>query len=235
MIIIDALLTPNEYSRRQKANTPKKIVVHYVGNPGSSAMANRNYFEGLKVGKLQKNGKYRFASSHYIIDLDGKIIRCIPENEEAIHASDNAINASSIGIENCHPDWSGEFTNATTLSLIELCADICKRYNINPLTDIIRHYDVPKANKKDCPRWFVTYPEEFTKLKEGVKKKIMSPEQLKQQRIEETISGLINMKRKDDVTCVTDNPESWRKALNGDVPINPNNLTILLRRMLKLE
>jgi len=238
MIITDALLTPNKYSRRQIPNFPKKIVIHYVGNPGSSAMGNRNYFEGLKTGKLQTDGTYRFASSQYIIDLDGKIIRCIPENEEAIHASDGILNASSIGIENCHPDWTGKFTDATTASLIELCADICKRYKLNPLTDIIRHYDVPKAKKKDCPRWFVSHPEDFLKLKQAIAFKLvpsLTPEQIKQKRISETISGLINAKRKDGITSVTDSPESWRTALTGGVPINPDNLTILLRRILKLE
>ena len=43
------LLTPNKYSRPQ---TPLEkvngIVVHYVANPCSTALENRNYFEGLK-------------------------------------------------------------------------------------------------------------------------------------------------------------------------------------------
>ena len=97
MKITESLLTPNPYSRRQKSNNPKKIIIHYVGNPGSTAMGNRNYFESLKKGVLQSNGKYRYASSQYIIDLNGDILRCIPENEEAIHASDSELNVSSIG------------------------------------------------------------------------------------------------------------------------------------------
>lgn len=43
------LLTPNEYSRPCiPSDGVRGIVIHYVGNPGSSAQSNRDYFEGLK-------------------------------------------------------------------------------------------------------------------------------------------------------------------------------------------
>ena len=76
MKIQEKLLTINPYSRSgEKQNKIEKIVVHWVGNAGSSALGNRNYFESL--AKTHKT----YASSHYIIGLDGEIIRCIPENE----------------------------------------------------------------------------------------------------------------------------------------------------------
>ena len=41
-----ALLTPNKNSRPQtKLKKVNGIVVHYTANPGTDAMANRNYFE----------------------------------------------------------------------------------------------------------------------------------------------------------------------------------------------
>jgi len=236
MTIIDALLTPNPYSRRQKPNVPKKIVVHYVGNPGSSAMGNRNYFEGLKVGTKLPSGAYRFASSHYIVGLKGEIIRCIPEQEEAIHASDSIMNVSSIGIEICHPDATGKFTEVTLATVVELCADICKRYNLHPLVDIIRHYDVPKSNFKRCPLWFVTHPEDFVAFKERVNKAVQpTPEEIKAKRIDETVLLLGSKKRKDGVNPISDSPETWRKAFNGEIPINLDNFITLLRRALGAE
>ena len=46
MNIEDRLLTINPYSRSgEKQNKIEKIVVHWVGNAGSSAIGNRNYFE----------------------------------------------------------------------------------------------------------------------------------------------------------------------------------------------
>ena len=48
MNIEDRLLTINPYSRSgEKQNKIEKIVVHWVGNAGSSALGNRNYFESL--------------------------------------------------------------------------------------------------------------------------------------------------------------------------------------------
>ena len=143
MKITDALLTPNKYSRPQiQLKSVKKVVLHYVGNPRSSAMANRNYFEN------QKNGG-RYVSSHYIIGLKGEILRCVPENEVAYCS--NSANSYSISIECCHPDATGKFTDATTASAAELCAYLLKKYGLG-VDDLIRHYDV---TGKQCPLWFV--------------------------------------------------------------------------------
>lgn len=50
MKITEMLLTPNKYSRPQIAlKSVKKIVLHYIGNPNTSAQANRNYFENQKT------------------------------------------------------------------------------------------------------------------------------------------------------------------------------------------
>lgn len=144
MKISNMLLTPNIYSRPVKAlKEVKKIAIHYIGNANTSALANRNYFNNLATTHKT------FASCHYIIGLEGEIIRCIPENEIAYCT--NSANSYSISIECCHPDNTGSFNMATYNALVELCADICKRYGLSPLYDIIRHYDV---TQKCCPRWW---------------------------------------------------------------------------------
>ena len=49
------LLDVNEYSRPGIAlEQVNSIVIHYTANPGSSAMANRDYFEGLKDAHTTK-------------------------------------------------------------------------------------------------------------------------------------------------------------------------------------
>ena len=157
------LLTINKYSRpATKIGKIKNVVIHWVGNAGSSAINNRNYFESLKT-------KGTYASSHYIVGLEGEIIQCVPEDEVAYHAS--SANSYSIGIEVCHPNWIGKFNEKTLVSLYELCADICKRYSLNPLTDIIRHYDV---TKKICPKYYVENPTEWQQLKSNVNKLLNS-------------------------------------------------------------
>lgn len=163
MEIIDKLLTINKYSRNgEKQNKIEYIVVHYVGNANTSATANRNYFNNL--AKTHSTS----ASSHYIIGLNGEIIRCIPDNEVAFHSGSYSMNRKSIGIEDCHPDWNGKFTDDTYNALVELCADLCKKYGIS-INNVIRHYDV---TGKSCPKYYVEHQNEWNKLKQDIYNKI---------------------------------------------------------------
>ena len=84
-------LTPNKYSRPQiKLEKVTKIAVHYTGDPGASAINERNYFEGLK------DSGARSVSSHFVIGLSGEIIQCIPLNEWSYCT--NQANVYSISI-----------------------------------------------------------------------------------------------------------------------------------------
>jgi len=168
MTVTDALLTLGaSHGRTGKAINPKGVVVHYVGNPGSSAMANRNYFENGSDG--------RGVSSHYIVGLQGEIIRCIPETEVAMHAGAAYSNAyleqaktnNSIyyGIETCHPAADGKFSGITAQSLMELCADMCVRHGFDPHKHLFTHYEV---TGKQCPLYYVNHPEAWAEFKNNV-------------------------------------------------------------------
>lgn len=111
------------------------------------------------------------ASVHYIIGLNGEVVRIIPDDEIAYHSGNKLVNRKSIGIECIHENSTGSFSNATYNSLIELVADICKRYNLNPLTDIKRHYDI---TGKNCPKYYIQNPLEFEKIKRDVQNKLIS-------------------------------------------------------------
>lgn len=166
MQIQDNLLTINPYSRSgEKQNKIENIVIHWVGNAGSSALANRNYFNNLA------NTHSTSASSHYVIGLNGEIIRCIPEDEVAFHSGSYSMNRKSIGIENCHPDWNGQFNSNTYNSLVELCADICKRYGLSA-NNIIRHHDV---TGKNCPKYYVENSTAWEQFKNDVANKMGQP------------------------------------------------------------
>lgn len=143
-------LTVNEFSR---PGTPLEkidgVVIHYVGNPGTSAQANRNYFESLSAGT---DGVY--ASSHFIVGLEGEVVQCIPLTEIA-YAS-NSRNDDTVAIEVCHPDETGEFSAVTYDRLVELTAWLCTTFHLDPGEDVIRHYDV---SGKLCPLYYVENPE----------------------------------------------------------------------------
>lgn len=152
------LLTVNEYSRPGiPLEQINGIVVHYTANPGTSAKDNRDYFEGLKDSHATK------ASSHFIIGLAGEIVQCIPCNEWA-YAS-NERNEDTISIECCIPDESGEFTQQTYDSLVELVSWLCFRYGLTE-EDLLRHYDI---TGKNCPKYYVEHEDAWNTFLEDVK------------------------------------------------------------------
>ena len=152
-------LPVNPYSRPgdplEKING---VVIHYVGNPGTTAHANRNYFESLSSGE---EGTY--ASSHFIVGLDGEVIQCVPLTEVA-YAS-NSRNEDTVSIEVCHPDETGEFSHVTYDRTVELTAWLCREFRLDPETDVIRHYDV---TGKECPRYYVEHPEAWDTFRADV-------------------------------------------------------------------
>lgn len=145
--VTQELLTVNDWSR---PGTPLEeingIVIHYVGNPGTSAQANRNYFESLSAGT---DGVY--ASAHFIVGLEGEILECIPLSEIA-YAS-NTRNDDTIAIEVCHDDETGRFSPVTEASVVKLTAWLCTEFDLKP-EQVIRHYDV---TGKICPKYYVDH------------------------------------------------------------------------------
>ena len=120
---------------------PKLIIVHRTGNPNSTALQNRNYFESLNhppyAGKI-------YASAHYIVDA-GNIIRCIPEQERAHHCI--GANQTSIGIETFEP-----FNQQAYRNMVDLVVDICRRYRFQPTPQFIQsHSKYDPANRPYDP------------------------------------------------------------------------------------
>ena len=141
------LLTVNEYSRPgTKLDGVSGVVVHYVGNPGTTARQNHSYFQNLaSTGET-------YASSHFLIGLEGEIIQNVPLDEVAYCSSSR--NNDTISIECCHPDSDGAFTQATYDSLVRLANWLTEYYQLDA-SQVIRHYDV---TGKECPIYYVRNP-----------------------------------------------------------------------------
>ena len=167
MNIQEILLTPGaSHGRPGYALTPKGAVVHYVGGPGGTALAVRNWFEGGAGGA--------HTSCHYVVGLSGEILRILPESEQAMHAgkaydakyAEQAAqnNRTLLGIECCHPTADGKFNEATTAALAWLLRDILARHGLTA-EDVYRHYDV---TGKACPLYYVKNPAAWDELKLGL-------------------------------------------------------------------
>lgn len=142
-------LPVNEWSRPgSPLEEIRGVVIHYVGNPGTTAEANRNYFASLSSGT---EGIY--ASSHFVVGLEGEVVQCVPLTEIA-YAS-NSRNDDTVSVEVCHPDETGEFSPASYRRCVELTAWLCREFRLDPEEDVIRHYDV---TGKLCPLYYVKNP-----------------------------------------------------------------------------
>lgn len=156
-------LTPNPYSRPQDPlEKVNGLVIHYVGNSGISAQSNKNYFDSLK------DTKKIYASSHFLIGLEGEIIQCLPLNEIAFASKER--NVDTISIEFSHKTIDGEPSQSTYESLVELSVSLCKKYNLTS-KDILRHYDV---TNKNCPRYYVENEDAWKAFIEEVDNRLSS-------------------------------------------------------------
>lgn len=134
----------------------KNIVIHYVGNPNTTAQNNRDYFNKITTS----------VSSHFVVGLEGEIIQCVPLYERS--AASNDRNKDTISIEVCHPDESGKFNDKTYESVIKLTSWLLNEFSLDT-NDIIRHYDI---TEKICPKYYVENEDEWIKFKEDTKIKL---------------------------------------------------------------
>lgn len=147
----------NEYSRPgKKLEAVNAVVIHYTGNPGTTAMQNRNYY-----GELAKT-KEASVSSNFVVGIEGEVIQCVPSDEVAYASNDR--NSDTLSIEVCHKDKTGIFTDASYESVVKLTAYLCEEFGLNE-DQIIRHYDV---TGKICPKYYVEHEDKWLQLKQDV-------------------------------------------------------------------
>jgi N-acetylmuramoyl-L-alanine amidase len=171
MNIEQVFLDVNKFSRPgRKLSGVDGIVIHYTANPMSTAHNNRDYFENLsKTEPSKPHGEQRFASAHFIVGINGEVLQCIPVDEMAYHVGANtytelainhllgAPNTCTIGIECCHQNADGKFTESTLNSCVELTKSLLKEFNLTT-NDVYRHYDI---TGKKCPLYFVEHEDEW--------------------------------------------------------------------------
>ena len=191
--ITEKLLTKNEFSRPGKMlKEVKGIILHWVGAPMQRANATWTWFEQ----NCPKEGHY--SSAHYIIDLNGEVIRAIPDNEVAYHCGSsqpdpasgkiytdwarehfgdyaanptgNSPNNCTIGIEMCIIDDNGNFTAETYEAAARLTAKLIKENKLL-ISDIGTHKAI--VGWKDCPMLWSRSPALLNEFKEKVKQLIV--------------------------------------------------------------
>lgn len=135
-------LSPNCNERKLPISM---VVLHYTGMQTMQEALDRLCDPAAEV------------SAHYLIDVDGTVIRLVPEEKRAWHAGRSYwrgitdVNSASIGIEIVNPGHEfgyRPFTDAQMESLIPLLSSIMARHNIEP-ANVVGHSDVAPARKQD--------------------------------------------------------------------------------------
>lgn len=146
MNYVNSIVTKNPCYNAGRKITPKGLMLHSVGCPQPNAKVFINQFN---------QSTYNRACVHAFIDAtDGTIYQTLPYDYRGWHAG-GAANNTHIGVEMCEPDCikytSGskftvsdlakaqEMVKTTYNSAVALFADLCRQYNLNPITDIISH------------------------------------------------------------------------------------------------
>lgn len=129
----------------------KYAILHIAGNATSA------------IRKFLTDGARDSASTHYMIDHDGRVIKLVDEKRIAWHGNnpkgtqkwmnDEDINAYSIGIDLVPVNYS--YSTEQYASLNALLSLICSNYSI-PRESIIAHGDVDPSSRYDpdaCFKW----------------------------------------------------------------------------------
>ncbi|WP_199426572.1 N-acetylmuramoyl-L-alanine amidase [Thermaerobacillus caldiproteolyticus] len=162
----------NEYSRPGlKLKGVRKLVLHWTANPGALAENHFKYFDQTIVQAK------RYASSHIFVDKN-EAINIIPLDEVAYHANDGTYrgvpelkpnaNFLSIGVEMCVEN-DGSFHPNTIARTEDVFVELCKKFKLNPMEDIVRHYDI---THKNCPAPWVKDSKAFEDFKKRVQAKL---------------------------------------------------------------
>jgi N-acetylmuramoyl-L-alanine amidase CwlA len=147
--------------------------MHYTDHPGQTPIGAWRYFNDPT--------KSRYAGIHYCVGMDGEVYEFTDPERVVWHAGAEEYtdwwtqhcprwaknqpcrtpNWICIGIEVCHPDPTGKWTEKGEKSAALLAKHLLKRYNLG-VSNVIRHYDV---TGKLCPKWYVERPEEWHRFK----------------------------------------------------------------------
>jgi N-acetylmuramoyl-L-alanine amidase len=170
--IVEHYLTPNIFTRsRRRIRRVNALVVHWTGSPGGTNTGLYRWFNETSPAEG------RYGSAHYGIDAQS-IFAFIPEEEVAYHVGsksytdyakrrfcDQYPNEYSLGVELNPINAEGYFQDEVLDRAVDLFAALCDRYDLDPMHDIIRHYDV---TGKLCPKIFVDAEAEFEAFKERI-------------------------------------------------------------------
>lgn len=139
MDIVEAFATKNKCYQAAIPMYPQGLMLHSIGTPQPSAAVLARYFDQYQPGGQS-------VCVHAFVQADGTVYQTLPWWMRAWHCGGSA-NSTHIGVEMTEPDVSMPYAAAaeqitgTYHAAVELFAQLCEMYSLDPLTDgvIIGH------------------------------------------------------------------------------------------------
>ena len=166
--------SPSKRSSGKQLNKVLYILAHDSGNDGATAQNNVDYYV--------RTANETEASAHFFVD-DKIIINCIPETLKAWHCRYNTavapniaphlMNDCAIAIELCYGSAWGNLRNLVSYNnYTTLIASLCMKYNLDPETALVGHFQVDPTRRTDPLNAFKTMGKTWTQFKLDVKSKM---------------------------------------------------------------
>lgn len=139
MHIIEVFTTGNKCYQVGAPLRPQGLMLHSIGTPQPSAAVLARYFDQYQPGGQS-------VCVHAFVQADGTIYQTLPWEMRGWHCG-GAANGTHIGVEMTEPDVSMSYAESaeqitgTYHAAVELFAQLCEMYSLDPLADgvIIGH------------------------------------------------------------------------------------------------
>lgn len=142
------LADSSNYTHSRSGYKVCKITIHHIAG----------VLSGTQCAKIFQHSN-RNASANYCIGNDGDIILSVPEEYRAWTSSSKSNDSQAITIEVSDSDYNWNVGEKAWNSMINLCVDICRRYNFKLVYDNTPNGSLTRHNmfaNTNCPRCILT-------------------------------------------------------------------------------
>lgn len=186
----------NNYSKGRSGYKVCKITPHHMAGK----------LTAKRCGELFQNPNRR-ASANYGIGYNGEIICYVDENDRAYTSSNKVNDCQAITIEVANSQTGGDWpiSDASWNSLVNLCVDICKRYNFRLTYDGTPNGSLTRHNMfaaTSCPGPYLQG--KFPELVEVVNERLDNEQPVPEPKPEPPTEGYL-VKVKADVLNIREN------------------------------
>lgn len=161
-----------EIEEKRKIKNLKAIVVHWPAGRGVPEIHALWKWMSKRILNMWKEHKKLGSSYHYLISKD-KIIQTRDTDYRALHcghrtyrkkakdffgynvcSDKDSPNNYTLGVCMLHDNIEGGYSTDTMDSSVEMLAELCIKFKLNPDTDLWRHSDITNEKDIPCPRAF---------------------------------------------------------------------------------